>query len=432
MDCGLFDETASNVMLALLQAGLDKVGYSHSPDVAEKGQEHDEAGALPSLPVQNLTPPTPAENMSDSLEIVGQFNGRNFLPVEAVEPVFKASGSINEERRQQDSNMAVPPEVPIGTSLESAANKAELRGKGHAEAIHFLALIGASGVKSPIDASFVTANEEPERARFQQSLDRTVPKAIPRGPSGIAKSHRSGSVAQGKIQSSRVTLAAAASRSDKQPLRSRKVCSTAFGVVKQPRPPSNFCHICSRKTPPGSAAFNWRFECGNVKSGKCRKVICFYCYCTHSEYMDNAKGEYSGEFICCHCTGVCPPSAQCVLYQLQSLKRKKARDATKAAASQQIFQPPPPQSPPAVPVGLEIFPSNFSPPDLNSFILPGLPEEQNERVIEPAIASGDCTGVQKSVVLRKPKGVQKPKAPKRRLAENLSVAGKGNKGKAHL
>lgn len=72
--------------------------------------------------------------------------------------------------------------------------------------------------------------------------------------------------------------------------------------------PSRFCHICSR-TPK-----NVRLAvCRRINDGICRKVVCEKCF------EDYGFGHFDGAYntsnwLCAHCSGLCPERAQCQTY----------------------------------------------------------------------------------------------------------------------
>lgn len=72
--------------------------------------------------------------------------------------------------------------------------------------------------------------------------------------------------------------------------------------------PSRFCHICSR-TPK-----NVRLAvCKRINDGICRKVVCEKCF------QDYGFGHFeqaynTSNWLCAHCSGLCPERAQCQTY----------------------------------------------------------------------------------------------------------------------
>uniref|UniRef100_A0A7S1TIE4 Zinc-finger domain-containing protein n=1 Tax=Compsopogon caeruleus TaxID=31354 RepID=A0A7S1TIE4_9RHOD len=82
------------------------------------------------------------------------------------------------------------------------------------------------------------------------------------------------------------------------------------------RIPSHHCHICRR-----SALMIPTVVCLNIRGGLCRKVVCQKCFETYQWDFESAAKEDSG-WLCTHCREVCPPRAQCFIYQRVNTRRK--------------------------------------------------------------------------------------------------------------
>ena len=83
---------------------------------------------------------------------------------------------------------------------------------------------------------------------------------------------------------------------------------------------SRFCHVCSR-TPPKHVR---HAVCMNISDGVCRKVICERCF------ADNKFGNFDlaydlKDWLCPHCSGTCPPRAQCKTYSRVNDKLRLSR-----------------------------------------------------------------------------------------------------------
>lgn len=73
---------------------------------------------------------------------------------------------------------------------------------------------------------------------------------------------------------------------------------------------SRFCHVCSRTPKRVRLAV-----CSKIRKGTCRKVICERCFGLYKYGNFEQAYEQPSSWICTHCTGQCPPKAQCRTYQ---------------------------------------------------------------------------------------------------------------------
>ncbi|KAA8493974.1 hypothetical protein FVE85_3949 [Porphyridium purpureum] len=117
--------------------------------------------------------------------------------------------------------------------------------------------------------------------------------------------------------------------------------------------PSEFCHICRRSKLRANL-----MPCGNLRDGRCKKVLCSVCFDRFGWSWKTAsrqnrplallsqQGEVAGQakrdlaadrdwWLCCHCMGECPPTAACAYYGTK--RRKKASsDAEEAEGSNAV------------------------------------------------------------------------------------------------
>mmetsp|Transcript_3464 Transcript_3464/g.6496 ORF Transcript_3464/g.6496 Transcript_3464/m.6496 type:complete len:278 (+) Transcript_3464:254-1087(+) len=94
-------------------------------------------------------------------------------------------------------------------------------------------------------------------------------------------------------------------------------------VERKPRPrryqlriPSNYCHVCQRK----SIAVN-QVICCNLLSGSCRKAVCEVCF-EDNGWDWNAAIHNPNSWVCPHCSGICPTRAQCYTYMKTNCRRR--------------------------------------------------------------------------------------------------------------
>lgn len=94
---------------------------------------------------------------------------------------------------------------------------------------------------------------------------------------------------------------------------------------------SRFCHVCSR-TPK-----NVRLAvCMKITDGVCRKVICEKCFDEY-KYGDFEHAYTVKDWLCPHCSGICPERAQCRTYSRINDKLRVTR----------LKQPKQPRKPPS-------------------------------------------------------------------------------------
>lgn len=97
---------------------------------------------------------------------------------------------------------------------------------------------------------------------------------------------------------------------------------------------SRFCHICSR-TPK-----NVRLAvCKKICDGVCRKVICEKCFVDY-QYGNFEEAITFKEWLCPHCSGICPKRAQCGTYsrindKLRVTRLKQPKQPRKTPAKKQ-------------------------------------------------------------------------------------------------
>jgi len=96
-------------------------------------------------------------------------------------------------------------------------------------------------------------------------------------------------------------------------------------TFSHPPQPSSSCHICGRKCARVPA-----LVCRNLRSFTCKKVVCSGCAEKHLSESQRALAD--GEWVCCHCSKVCPPSARCHTYRKSNSKRKTLYAQLKSAA----------------------------------------------------------------------------------------------------
>lgn len=100
--------------------------------------------------------------------------------------------------------------------------------------------------------------------------------------------------------------------------------------------PSKFCHVCVRSCDQVSMV-----PCVNVAIGNCRKNICKRCFEKHGiahEWVTATKNLDlihrihtrdleripDGAWACLHCRKMCPPNAQCTIYQRTNRRRHES------------------------------------------------------------------------------------------------------------
>eukprot|EP00184_Porphyridium_aerugineum_P004026 CAMPEP_0184708140 /NCGR_PEP_ID=MMETSP0313-20130426/37622_1 /TAXON_ID=2792 /ORGANISM="Porphyridium aerugineum, Strain SAG 1380-2" /LENGTH=335 /DNA_ID=CAMNT_0027169723 /DNA_START=2084 /DNA_END=3091 /DNA_ORIENTATION=+ len=111
------------------------------------------------------------------------------------------------------------------------------------------------------------------------------------------------------------------SDSDDSPMRksSRKL-SANKGRPKtyKSQMPSVHCHVCTRL----KAFMLPVVACSNLKkNGSCRKIVCARCFAEFGWDWNEATKPGS-DWTCVHCRGICPPRAQCHIYEKANEKRK--------------------------------------------------------------------------------------------------------------
>lgn len=71
---------------------------------------------------------------------------------------------------------------------------------------------------------------------------------------------------------------------------------------------SRFCHLCSRQARSVRHAV-----CRRIGEGVCRKAVCEPCF-REFGYGDFEEAFDLGNWLCSHCSGICPERAQCLVY----------------------------------------------------------------------------------------------------------------------